>query len=126
MACILRITGKHWDVDRFAARSGAQPDERYRRGEMTDPPGAYRIKVSGMSWVLGPHAFVSLRRQVAAATRFLEDVALIGKFGLDVVLSHYPVEAAAGSRRAIRHRGTARVPKTASGSGRQRRPRQQE
>jgi hypothetical protein len=73
VACILSITGKSWDVERFAARSGAVPDESFKRGQMSEGPEAYRIKVSGMRWVLGPHAFVSMKRQVAAAVRFLED-----------------------------------------------------
>lgn len=162
MACILSITGKNWDVEDFAARSGAKPDECFRRGEMTKPPGAYRIKVSGMKWVLGPDGFVSLRRQVAAATRFLEDarnhkwlrtsaredgvsrtiefglprmaepvgsdylparlVALVGTFGLDLVLSHYPVDTTMVSRRALR-RGKARVPESGHSSRRQTRSR---
>ena len=74
MACILSISGRRWDVDDFAARSLATPDRIYRRGEMTEGRGAYRVKVSGMSWTLGPKAFVVLSRQVRAAMKFFEDV----------------------------------------------------
>lgn len=70
MSCVLRAAGEHFDVDRFLAGGGLEPDRVWRRGEVTlakrHPSGT-----SGLAFVVSTADFSELKAQSDDALAFL-------------------------------------------------------
>jgi hypothetical protein len=74
MGCMLRISGRRFDVDRYLQRSSLSPAVVYRRGEplypASQPKGAKNLR-SGANFTVSRRDFLDFRGQVREAVRFL-------------------------------------------------------
>jgi hypothetical protein len=73
MSCVLRASGKHFDVDNFLKKSKLQPCAIFRRGEpkfKNKPKGKKRTS-SGLNIPVSNAAMTNFRRQVKDAIQFI-------------------------------------------------------
>lgn len=73
MACLLRVAGREFDVDRYLARGVLAPSGVYRRGEARFPtlPRARKSLRSGFNIVVSKKEFSDFPGQVRDALSFL-------------------------------------------------------
>ena len=73
MSCILRVTGRRFDVDAYLKRGVLVPTMVYRRGEprfQTQPQGRKNLR-SGLNIVVSEKEFAEFEGQLRDARRFL-------------------------------------------------------
>ncbi len=73
MSCVLRASGKNFDVDSFLKKSKLQPCAVFRRGEpkfMNKPKGKKRT-MSGLNIPVSNAAMTNFRKQVKDAIQFM-------------------------------------------------------
>ena len=74
MGCVLRASGKHFDVDEYLRKSPFTNYHVYRKGEprFSTTPRGEKNRMTGISIVIINRSFDSLNRQIRAAISFLE------------------------------------------------------
>ncbi len=98
MSCVLRASGKSFDVDAFLATSPFKPESVFRKGELIAPhqaDGAARA-TGGFNLSVSAASMDDLAAQVDDATRFLdeheEELRRLGGFdGVDIVFLDFLV-----------------------------------
>ena len=73
MSCVLRASGKQFDVDAFLKKSKLDPCAVFRRGEPKSKinPKSKKNTYSGINVPVSNASFDNLRRQIKDATTFL-------------------------------------------------------
>lgn len=73
MSCVLRVHGKHFDVDRYLRSDGAlQPIAIHRKGHpFAGRPGARKLTSSALTFGVSKRGFSDFEGQVRDAIRFL-------------------------------------------------------
>ena len=73
MSCVLRASGKQFDVDAFLKKSKLDPCAVYRRGEPKSKrkPKGKKSTHSGINVPVSNASFDNLKRQIKDATKFL-------------------------------------------------------
>ena len=74
MSCVLRISGKDFDVDRFLGDTGLVPYARHRKGDVMPFPKSKKIEYddNGCSFDLSSADFDNLEQQQRDAIDFLK------------------------------------------------------
>jgi hypothetical protein len=90
MGCVLRASGKHFDVDEYLRKSALTTYYVYRKGEprFKSKPGGEKKRTTGINIVICNGSFDSLAKQIRAAVSFLNnnrtEIRRLAKFvGLD-------------------------------------------
>jgi hypothetical protein len=75
MGCVLRASGKHFNVDEYLRNSALQTYYAYRKGEprFKSNPGGEKKRTTGINIVICNGSFDSLARQIRAAISFLKN-----------------------------------------------------
>ena len=75
MGCVLRASGKQFDVDEYLRKSPFTDYHVYRRGEprFSTKPRGEKNRITGINIVISNRSFDSLNRQIRAAISFLEE-----------------------------------------------------
>ena len=74
MGCILRASGRHFNVDRYLSKSPFTDYHVYRRGEprFTTKPRGEKNGTTGINIAISHRSFNNLNRQIKAAISFLK------------------------------------------------------
>jgi hypothetical protein len=95
--CVLRASGKHFDVDTFLKKSKLKPCLVYHRGEPKSQvkPKKYKWPDSGINVPVGNASFENYRRQIRDAIQFLiknkTEIKKLSKFpGVESVALDFP------------------------------------
>ena len=90
MGCVLRASGRHFDVDEYLRKSPLTDYHVYRKGEprFSTKPRGEKNKTTGINIAISYRSFNSLSRQIKAAISFLKknrtEIGRLARFkGLD-------------------------------------------
>ncbi len=106
--CVLRVTGKQFDADRYLALSGLSAHGVFRAGTLRSPsnPKGRRHEVSGFVVEVSRRSWAALRGQVRDAVRFLDDhqqalLMLRAAPGVDDMRLDFPVDLRIDRRKVL-------------------------
>jgi len=95
--CVLRVAGKHFDVDAFIKKSKLEPCNVYHRGEpaLRTKPRKYKCSQSGFTVSVSNASWKNFRRQIGDAIQFLTknkaEISRLKKFaGVEAVVLDFP------------------------------------